>query len=58
MEPNQINQVRKRNGDIVDFDQTKISLVIVKALKVVRIMNNKFHPRSIPAIEEIQDAVE
>lgn len=74
MEPNQINQIRKRSGDIADFDQTKISVVIYKALKavgrddeklanelsdkVIRMINTKFHPRSIPAIEEIQDAVE
>ncbi|MFA6919131.1 MAG: ribonucleoside triphosphate reductase [Patescibacteria group bacterium] len=74
MEPNQINQIRKRSGDIVDFDQTKISVVVYRALKavgrddeklanelsdkVVRMLNTKFHPRSIPAIEEIQDAVE
>ncbi|MEK7167680.1 MAG: ribonucleoside triphosphate reductase, partial [Patescibacteria group bacterium] len=70
----QIKQVRKRDGSIVDFDQSKISEVIYKALKavgrddetlaneladkVVKILNDKFHPRSIPAIEEIQDSVE
>lgn len=74
MEESQIKQVKKRNGDIVDFSQEKISDVVLKALvavgrddkelaqalsdKVVRFLNGKFHPRSIPAIEEIQDAVE
>ncbi len=70
----QIKQIRKRNGDIVDFDQKKISNAIYKALfavgrddvglaeavseKVVQVLNAKFHPRSIPAIEELQDLVE
>ena len=70
----QIKQVRKRDGSIVDFDQNKISQAIYKALKAVgrddldlasqlsekavQILNNKFHPRSIPAIEELQDVVE
>ncbi|MBI5765769.1 ribonucleoside triphosphate reductase, partial [Candidatus Falkowbacteria bacterium] len=69
-----IKQVRKREGDIVDFSQDKITQAVYKALKavgrddealslelsdkVVRILNNKFHYRSIPAIEEIQDIVE
>jgi ribonucleoside-triphosphate reductase (formate) len=70
----QIKQVRKRNGEIVDFDQKKIASVVYKALfavgrddedlanrlseQVIQILNSKFHPRSIPAIEEIQDLVE
>lgn len=70
----QIKQIRKRNGEISDFDQKKITAVIYKALvavgredealasklsdQVVHIMNSKFHPRSIPAIEEVQDTVE
>ncbi len=74
MEPNQINQIKKRNGDIADFDQSKITLAVYKAMKavgrddeklaeelsekVIRMINTKFHPRSIPAIEEVQDAVE
>ncbi len=74
MEESSIKQVCKRNGDIVDFDQQKITTAIYKALKamgrddqdladqlsdkIVRLINGKFHPRSIPAIEEIQDVVE
>src|SRR3989339_59623 len=74
MEPNQIEQVRKRDGSIDGFSQDKVTLAIIKALKsvgrddqklaeelsdkVVHNLNNKFHPRSIPAIEEIQDIVE
>ncbi len=70
----QIKQVRKRDGSIIDFEQTKITQAIYKALQavgrddqelatklsneVVQVINSKFHPRSIPAIEEIQDAVE
>ncbi|MEK7653259.1 MAG: ribonucleoside triphosphate reductase [Patescibacteria group bacterium] len=71
---NQIKQVKKRDGRIVDFDQNKIIQAVFKALKavgredlplaeelaerVMRLLNSKFHPRSIPAIEEIQDIVE
>lgn len=74
MEPNEIKQIRKRDGAIVDFDQEKIYQAVYKALravgredetlsrelsdKAVKILNNKFHPRSIPAIEEMQDIVE
>jgi len=74
MEQNQIKQVRKRSGEIVDFDQQKVVQAVYKAVKAVgrddqplaielsekilKTLNNKFHPRSIPAIEEIQDIVE
>lgn len=70
----EIKQIKKRNNDIVDFDQKKITNAIYKALfatgkddlklaeelseKVVAELNKKFHPRSIPAVEEIQDIVE
>ena len=71
---NKITQIRKRDGRIVDFDQKKIAIAIEKAMEavgeknekrvlklsdqVVKILNKKFHPRSIPAVEEIQDIVE
>lgn len=71
---NQINQIKKRDGKIVDFDQNNIAQAIYKSLnaigrddeelanqiaeKVVDALNSKFHPRSVPAIEEIQDLVE
>ncbi len=74
MEPTQIKQIRKRDGSITDFDQDKITQALFKSLKaagledlelakrvsdkVIQGLNNKFHPRSIPAIEEIQDLVE
>jgi len=72
--PTTIEQIRKRNGKIVDFDQTKIVSAIFKATEavgqadeyrakafvdeVVENINAKFHSRSIPAVEEIQDIVE
>ncbi|MFC1678112.1 ribonucleoside triphosphate reductase [Patescibacteria group bacterium] len=75
MQTNKIIQIRKRSGDIVDFDQKKIVNVIARAFEatgrpeeqelakklsqqVVNILNDKFHARSIPAVEEIQDTVE
>jgi ribonucleoside-triphosphate reductase (formate) len=69
-----ITQIRKRNGKIVDFDQKKIVSAIYKATEsigkpdqylaqklseqVAERINEKFHERSIPAVEEIQDLVE
>jgi len=69
-----ISQIRKRSGDIVAFDQGKITNAIFKASEavgepdealaqklsneVVEILRKKFHARSIPAVEEIQDIVE
>jgi len=74
MEPNEVKQIKKRGGDIVDFDQKKVTKAIVASLnavgredeklakelsdKVIKAIDNKFHPRSIPAVEEIQDVVE
>ncbi len=74
MEPNEVKQIRKREGEIVDFDVEKIKQALIKVLKavgrddeklareladkVVKVVNNKFHYRSIPAVEEIQDVVE
>ncbi len=72
--PTTIEQIRKRNGQIVNFDQSKIASAIFKATEavgqadeyraktfveeVVENINAKFHSRSIPAVEEIQDIVE
>ncbi len=72
--PNNISQIRKRSGEIVDFDQKKIADAIFKAGEavgildkklsrdlsdyVVKTLSEKFHARSIPAVEEIQDVVE
>ena len=71
---NQISQIKKRDGRIVDFDQNKIIIAVQKAMEAVgekdpkkiqkisdqiaKALNNKFHYRSIPAIEELQDIVE
>ncbi|MBT5337753.1 ribonucleoside triphosphate reductase [Candidatus Falkowbacteria bacterium] len=71
---NKIIQVRKRDDRIVDFDQERISLAIFNAMRavgepdkekaeelsdlVLELLNKKFHERSIPAVEEIQDLVE
>jgi len=72
-EKTQITQICKRDGQIVAFDQGKIVKVIKKALnavdeneekaqsladQVINGIGSKFHPRSIPAVEEIQDIVE
>jgi anaerobic ribonucleoside-triphosphate reductase len=71
---NTITQLRKRNGEIVDFDQNKIKKAIFKATEAIGSpdeykaekfseevslkIEKKFHSRSIPAVEEIQDIVE
>jgi len=71
---NKIIQIKKRNDKIVDFAQEKISLAVFNAMRavgkpdkqkaetlsdqVVDRLNKKFHERSIPAVEEIQDIVE
>lgn len=69
-----ISKICKRSGEIVDFDQQKIIYAVSKAIaavgpeneekaikiadEVVKLVNLKFHERSIPAVEEIQDVVE
>ncbi len=69
-----ITKIRKRSGDIVDFDQAKITKAIFNALmsvdiedmslaekisdKAISLLNKKFHKNSIPAVEEVQDVVE
>ncbi len=71
---NKISQIRKRSGQIVDFDLEKITVAIFKATEAIGQPNKKlanqlaqevegelsrrFHARSIPAVEEIQDIVE
>ncbi len=71
---NSISKICKRCGDIVSFEQEKITKAISKAAEacdikdpelpqklsdeVVKKINDKFHSRSIPAVEEIQDIVE
>jgi ribonucleoside-triphosphate reductase len=72
--PATITKLIKRSGDIVDFDQSKVTRAIYKAAvsvgsddhhlakkltdQVVLRLNQKFHQHSIPAVEEVQDIVE
>lgn len=74
MEESKISQICKRSGEIVVFSQEKITEAISKAAaavnikdeklvvemsdEAIRLINEKFHHRSIPAVEELQDVVE
>jgi len=74
MVPNKILKVQKRDGTIVDFDQSRITDAIFKAItaagqgdgrkskkmsdKVVKILNRRFKKDEIPQVEQIQDVVE
>ena len=69
-----ITKIKKRDDRIVDYDLSKVEIAIYKAmeaigdpnkkkakklaLQVEKELNKKFHERSIPAVEEIQDFVE
>jgi ribonucleoside-triphosphate reductase len=69
-----IRQVAKRDGQIVDFDQNKITEAIFKAItsvnqgdgerskqlsnRVLWILNRRFKKGEIPTVEQIQDIVE
>lgn len=69
-----ITQIRKRSGEIAEFSPEKITDAIRKAAESVGILDEnlyldlskqvidklgeKFHSRSIPAVEEVQDLVE
>jgi ribonucleoside-triphosphate reductase (formate) len=69
-----ISTIRKRDGTLVSYDNYKIANAIFKAAesvggrdfnqalelaeKVELALSEKFHPNSIPAVEEIQDLVE
>jgi len=71
---NKIKKIKKRTGEIVDFDQQKITDAVFKAItatgqgdgvksrkvseKVVRILNRRFKKSEIPTVEQIQDIVE
>lgn len=72
--PEAITKIRKRSGEITSFNKEKIASAIRNAAEAVSaldeelvdrlsheacdILNKKFHSRSIPAVEEIQDIVE
>jgi len=69
-----ITQIRKRSGEIADFDHNNIFSAINKSAEAVGVIDNdliedltkeviktlskKFHSRSIPAVEEVQDVIE
>jgi len=69
-----ISKLVKRSGEVVSFEQEKITKAIYKAAlstkiddhhlakklsdQVIMKINSKFHKNSIPAVEEIQDIVE
>jgi ribonucleoside-triphosphate reductase len=69
-----ISTIRKRNGALASYDNFKIANAIYKAAqaggsndfgqslelskRVEILVNERFHPKSIPAVEEIQDLVE
>ena len=71
---NKIAKVQKRDGTITDFDQSKITNAIFKAVtatgqgdgkrakrlsdKVVKILNRRFKKDEIPSVEQIQDVIE
>ncbi|MEI6835992.1 MAG: ribonucleoside triphosphate reductase [Candidatus Falkowbacteria bacterium] len=72
--PEIITQIRKRSGDIVSFDQNKITKAIKNAQEAIDAPDDKlaeelsaeiaqriakhFHHNTIPAVEEVQDIVE
>ncbi len=67
-------KVKKRDGNIVDFDQERITKAIFKAVtstdkgngrmtkklseKAVQILNRRFKKDEIPSVEQIQDIIE
>ncbi len=74
MAQNKITKVQKRDGTIVEFDQTRITNAILKAItasgqgdgikskrlsdKVVQFLDRRFKKDEIPHVEQIQDIVE
>ena len=71
---NKITKIKKRTGEVVDFDQTKIQEAVFKALtvtgqgdgrkskriaiRVAKILSRRFKKDEIPTVEQIQDIVE
>lgn len=71
---NKVTKIQKRDGQVVDFEQEKITAAIFKALtatkqgdgvkskklsdKVVEFLNRRFKQGEIPHVEQIQDIVE
>ena len=71
---NHISKIQKRNGEIIDFDQEKITSAVYRAItatgqgdgikskrvskRVVEILNRRFKKDEIPSVEQVQDIVE
>lgn len=71
---NEIKQIKRRDGSTIDFDQSRITEAIFKALtaanqgdgklskslsdKVVKFLNRRFKKGEVPTVEQIQDIVE
>ena len=71
---NKIARIKKRNGQVVDFDAEKIKTAVHKALiasgqgngetsekvatKIIEVLNRRFKLNEIPEVEQIQDIVE
>ena len=69
-----ITKIEKRDGRVVDFDQSKITNAILKAIiavgeekkvnanvlsdQVVEELQESYGPHKIPNVEDIQDVVE
>lgn len=74
METNKITKIKKRNGQILEFNQEKIAIALWKAIqsvggkdkslatrfsdRLVELVNMKFSPSTMPTVEDIQDMVE
>ena len=74
MAQNTIVKIQKRDGQVVDFDQSKITKAIFKAItatdqgdgkrseeisnKVTQFLARRFKKDEIPSVEQIQDIVE
>jgi anaerobic ribonucleoside-triphosphate reductase len=74
MSENKVSKIKKRDGNIVPFDQNKITSAIFKAItaagqgdgikskrasdRVIKILNRRFKKEEIPDVEQIQDIVE
>jgi len=74
MSGNKITKIQKRDGNIVDFEQIKITNAIFKAItaagqgdgikskrasdRVLKILNRRFKKDEIPNVEQVQDIVE
>ena len=74
MPENKITKIKKRDGSIVDFNQSKITNAIFKALtasgqgdgarskklsdRVIQILRRRFKKGEVPQIEQVQDIIE